>query len=76
MLLKVLDKKMVVYGNKQLTDFLSVDQNTAGKLGHNPATEFTVLRGIGSGAEGLVLQCRSQESGLVALKLVCTVEPS
>jgi hypothetical protein len=53
-------------------DFLSQDQTTAKKLGPCMDTEFEVLRYIGSGADGLVLECRVPESSaLVALKLVC-----
>jgi hypothetical protein len=61
--------------NKQLSEFLSQDQNTTSKLGFCPTTEFNVLRGIGSGGEGLVLQCSfPQRSDPVALKLVCEGE--
>jgi hypothetical protein len=53
-------------------DFFSHDQSTAHQLGPCAATEFEVVRHIGSGADGLVLECRvPQSSAPVALKLVC-----
>jgi hypothetical protein len=53
-------------------DFLSHDRTTAQKLGPCAATEFEVVRHIGSGADGLVLECRVPQSSVsVALKLVC-----
>jgi hypothetical protein len=71
MLLKAIESTVICH-HKQLDGFLSQDQNAARKLGSCPATEFNVLRSIGSGSEGLVLECHfPQSSESVALKLVC-----
>lgn len=67
MLLKALDPTSVSR-HQHLHSFLSQHQNTAEQLGSYPGTEFKVLRGIGSGGEGLVLECRvPQNSNSVAL---------
>jgi hypothetical protein len=56
---------------QRLNAFLSPNENTEEKLGRYQATEFEVLRYIGSGSEGLVLECHTPQSDAsVALKLV------
>jgi hypothetical protein len=69
MLLESLDSS-VVLRDTQLSSFLSQDWNDPQKLGPCQATAFEVLRYIGSGVDGLVLECRSPHGGSVALKLV------
>ncbi|KAH8724053.1 hypothetical protein GQ44DRAFT_728041 [Phaeosphaeriaceae sp. PMI808] len=70
MLLKALHPTIVLR-NEQLNDFLSSDENTAEKLGPCQATEFDVVRLIGWGVDGLVLECCIPHSDVsVALKLL------
>lgn len=70
MLLKTLHPPVALH--EKLNDFLSPYENTAMKLGLCQATEFDVVRCVGSGVDGLVLECRiPQSDASIALKLVC-----